>query len=815
MNVPQITIDAYGRITAIANKQYTAKNTTYSNFVKSGSGAKAGLVPAPSTTAGTTKYLREDGIWTTPPNSNSAHSHSAGLGLTGSGSAGTSGTYTYKVNLVNEAVASNAASYTAGGTSKFYAVQLDKNNKLGVYVPWSNTTYGSMSINEGTTGTATTSRVLTAANLKGIINAHAPTKTGGGASGTWSINVTGRARFLETKHQDGSAWYGDNYPLYAQWETSNICKIKCDNYYTKVDYANSATKATQDGAGNVITSKYVTLDTVQTISGTKTMTGSLNAHGGISLNSSTAQAAGAPEYILGIKAFAEGGNVIWQSKANVSVGYADNAGTATKLATDAGGTTTPVYFSGGVPKACTMINSGAWYGGLTYVGGDGVMEVGKYIDFHVNKTGTSDYDVRISAATTGLTISGTTSGTFKGNLNGNASTANTAATAGQLTNINENDKASSSNTWRRLWFSYDNNTTGRPAYDDRFAIQTSTGTLKAPIFSGNLNGNAKTATKATQDGAGNVITSKYVTLDTAQTISGTKTMTGSLKVSGRYAGGGDDEGIIVGFANNGYAGLCLGGPSQARSVFYFKSDGTNPFWRYNNGSASYDISHPSKSGTIALTSDLANYLPLSKVSNYALPKNPGSIEMYPGTSAGHGGFIDFHYNNSSADYTSRIIESASGTLVVNGANITKGKVYGAVWNDYAEYRICNKNFIPGQVVYEIGDDTMSITTKRLQRGCSIISDTFGFAIGETDSAKCPIAVSGRVLAYPYESREEFAKHIGWPVCSGPNGTVSIMTEEEEEKYPSRIIGTISAVPDYEEWGTDKVKINNRIWIQIK
>jgi len=45
-------------------------NTTYSNFVKSGSGAKAGLVPTPSTTAGTTKYLREDGTWQTPPNTN-------------------------------------------------------------------------------------------------------------------------------------------------------------------------------------------------------------------------------------------------------------------------------------------------------------------------------------------------------------------------------------------------------------------------------------------------------------------------------------------------------------------------------------------------------------------------------------------------------------------------------------------------------------------------------------------------------------------------------------------------------------------------
>lgn len=58
-------------------------NTTYTTFVKSGSGAKAGLVPAPSTTAGTTKYLREDGTWQTPPDTNTTYSaattSSAGL----------------------------------------------------------------------------------------------------------------------------------------------------------------------------------------------------------------------------------------------------------------------------------------------------------------------------------------------------------------------------------------------------------------------------------------------------------------------------------------------------------------------------------------------------------------------------------------------------------------------------------------------------------------------------------------------------------------------------------------------------------------
>lgn len=77
-----------------------------------------------------------------------------------------------------------------------------------------NTTYGSMSVSEGTTGTATTNRVLTAANLKGIINAHAPTKTGGGASGTWGISISGNAATASkvnnkltvgSKSYDGSA----------------------------------------------------------------------------------------------------------------------------------------------------------------------------------------------------------------------------------------------------------------------------------------------------------------------------------------------------------------------------------------------------------------------------------------------------------------------------------------------------------------------------------------------------------------------------------------------------------------------------------
>lgn len=152
-------------------------------------------------------------------------------------------------------------------------------------------------------------------------------------------------------------------------------------------------------------------------------------------------------------------------------------------------------------------------------------------------------------------------------------------------------------------------------------------------------------------------------------------------------------------------------------------------------------------------------------------------------------------------------------VFTNSGNVSANKVYGAVWNDYAEFRISNC-LEPGRVVCEYGDDTLSIASKRLQPGASIISDTYGFAIGETDEAKCPIAVSGRVLAYGYEDKDEFKLNIGRPVCAGPNGTVSIMTDDEYKNYGYCAIGTISAVPDYEEWGTGKIKVNNRIWIKV-
>ena len=56
----------------------SATDTTYSVMGASGSSHASGLVPDPGATAGTSKYLREDGTWETPPDNNTTYTFATG-----------------------------------------------------------------------------------------------------------------------------------------------------------------------------------------------------------------------------------------------------------------------------------------------------------------------------------------------------------------------------------------------------------------------------------------------------------------------------------------------------------------------------------------------------------------------------------------------------------------------------------------------------------------------------------------------------------------------------------------------------------------
>lgn len=175
------------------------------------------------------------------------------------------------------------------------------------------------------------------------------------------------------------------------------------------------------------------------------------------------------------------------------------------------------------------------------------------------------------------------------------------------------------------------------------------------------------------------------------------------------------------------------------------------------------------------------------------------------------GITTFSNTTASTSTTTGAVTITGGLGV--GGDVYGERVHGAVFNDYAEFRNTVLYIKPGQIVCENGDGTQRITTERLQRGCNVVSDTFGFAIGETDECKTPIACAGRALVYTYENRYDFQP--GEAVCSGPNGTVSRMTREEMINNPDCIIGFVSEIPEYKTWGARNVEVNDRIWIKIK
>ena len=166
-------------------------------------------------------------------------------------------------------------------------------------------------------------------------------------------------------------------------------------------------------------------------------------------------------------------------------------------------------------------------------------------------------------------------------------------------------------------------------------------------------------------------------------------------------------------------------------------------------------------------------------------------------------------SDSKSLYTTADSSNSSGPRIEPNSKA----LYGAVWNDYAECRETKEDIKPGRVVCETGKGDLVLSTERLQAGANIVSDTFGFIIGETSKAKTPIAVSGRALAYSLEDKTSYA--AGDAVCAGPNGTVSKMTREEIREYPDRILGTVSEIPDYEVWGENDIIVDGRIWIKVR
>ena len=409
--------------------------------------------------------------------------------------------------------------------------------------------------------------------------------------------------------------------------------------------------------------------------------------------------------------------------------------------------------------------------------------------------------------------------------------------------------ASSYSNWRPLLFGASNSSTedfipttvtDQSYSTSVFKVQPSTGTIKATTFKGNLSGNASTANKL---GTSNVGTSNkpiYLEAGTPKecvdflplTAGENKKLTGPLGLT---------ENVNYGSSlpNQGFKGqlffleeeekpsLPPGGTQGDILVKISEADGDANWLNPWNEEALTALSHRGhmtdadlnlKRGLYTFDPDTAN----TPATGYGCIQNIIANDIAEGVPIGgttEGSWIwqiGFHTGYPNIFLRNSVNADPFGSwkkVWLEGDAIT-----GAVWNDYAEYRESDCEEF-GYVLMETGDDSLTKTTERLSHFAGVSSDTWGFSQGKTTHARTPIAVAGRVLVYPYQDRNNYKP--GDCVCAAPGGTVDIMTREEVREWPDRIVGTVSCVPNYEEWGggecadRDPVKVNGRIWIKVK
>lgn len=134
-------------------------------------------------------------------------------------------------------------------------------------------------------------------------------------------------------------------------------------------------------------------------------------------------------------------------------------------------------------------------------------------------------------------------------------------------------------------------------------------------------------------------------------------------------------------------------------------------------------------------------------------------------------------------------------------------------NDIAECVTGDVELEAGRIIIFDDNGCTHLTHQRLLPGARVLSDTYATLLGQTAEQAAPVAIAGRVLAYPYQDRSKY--HAGMAVCSAPDGTIDIMTREEMVQYPDCIIGIVTEIPNYNSWGPNNIPVDGRIWIMVR
>ena len=212
--------------------------------------------------------------------------------------------------------------------------------------------------------------------------------------------VSSQSQSTKFLREDGS-WAA---PSYTSIPSNNVTGSGTSGYLTKWNGTNSITNGPKLGSSTTTflrnDGEWATPDGTTYSAGT-----------GISLSGTTFSNAG-------VRSTTINGNYLRVNtngtNADLTIPYAT---TASKLGSiTVGSGSRPIYLYEGTPTQCDTPASGAYWTGVPYVGSNGVMEIGKYIDFHGSNTSTNDYDYRITAETQTIYFAPKSSGDATYNL---------------------------------------------------------------------------------------------------------------------------------------------------------------------------------------------------------------------------------------------------------------------------------------------------------------------------------------------------------------------------------------------------------------
>ena len=740
-------------------------------FVKSGSGASAGLVPAPSKTAGSLKYLREDGTWATPPDTNTTYVPAT----------------TSQAGLMSADDKTKLDGITASADSVSFTRSLSSGTKVGtitingtatdLYAPTNTDIHYTAKnvVSSSNTGTANVTAVTDNPYINLIENGavRSTHRISGSGATTVKTDTSGNIIISSTdtnttyvaattkalglvKSQTTGTTSNRNYGV--EVNTDGTMKVNVPWTDTKVtSTANNTTKAYLVGSTSSSTSTdtlikdtNIYLDTTAGKLVATTFSGSLSGNASSSTNASYSAKIGSssnhpaigsesqPVYVnasgvitagteLGTMAYEASENYLASSLKGVSNGVAS---------LDANG----LVPSSQLPS---YVDDVLEYSAKSNFPSPG--EAGKiYVDTSSNLTyrwsGSAYVEISPSLAlgeTSSTAYAGDKGKTLATNLSNHTGNTTVHITASERTSWNGKENASNKvKSWSSTTTDdhYPSEKLVKDSLDGKYA-KPSGGIPKSDLASAVQTslGKADTALQAHQDISGKENTSNKV-----KSWSSTTT---------------DDH-----YPSEKLVKDSLDSVYSAINNFDYRG-------RVNTWSAVNTFSNGS--------------------------------DVTSGSSTASGA----------------IIASNGGIWAAGG--IRGNRVYNAVWNDLADCIPVDEEceLTPGYC-YCFDGEKYYKSSKYLDDGIiGIHSDTYGMHMGYKDNCKqMDVAVAGFVLAYV---DKEYPS--GTPLTCTENGYLTKIEKSDKIEYPEKIVATYWKNEPSEYWGgeKDKIKVNGRKWVKIK